>query len=108
MQACSIPRDRLRRRWMRIFSATSRWRRPLAKSPSLLQDDLTAFWREAERAFPDISETWLVVIDAGGQQVLNLLSPRGEALPRRSLGLYSFSRSCPESALKLRLQTTIV
>ena len=56
----------------------------LASSPSLLDDDLSTFRAEAERAFPDTRETWLVVADVEGQQLMNLLTPRGAPLPRRN------------------------
>ncbi len=55
----------------------------LAMSPALLADDLTAFRQEAERAFPDVSETWVVVADKEGRQILNLRSPPGQPLPLR-------------------------
>lgn len=55
----------------------------LAMSPALLADDLTAFRQEAERAFPDIAETWVVVADKEGRQILNLRAPPGQPLPQR-------------------------
>jgi hypothetical protein len=56
----------------------------LAKSPALLNDDLSVFRAEAERAFPNAAEAALVVSDLNGQQLLNLLLPAGAPLPRRS------------------------
>lgn len=58
--------------------------RLLAISPSLLADDLVAFRKEAQRAFPDTSEMWVVVADADGRQILNLRSPPGQPLPQRN------------------------
>ena len=55
----------------------------LAKAPSLLNNDLTTFRTEAERAFPDASEAALIVSDLQGQQLLNLLVLPGAPLPRR-------------------------
>ena len=73
----------------------------LAQSPALLDDDLAAFRRDAERAFPDLSRSWLIVSDLEGQQILNLLRPPGTPLPRRTVaGLAAqqraFERRAPQ------------
>jgi two-component sensor histidine kinase len=58
--------------------------RMLSTSPALMADDLEAFRKEAERAMPALSGGWVVISDRDGQQILNLLRPAGEPLPRRS------------------------
>ncbi len=66
--------------------------RVLAASPSLLEDDLSHFRVEAERALPDGRAAWLAVSDVSGQQVLNLLRAPGEALPVR-VGMVSHRKA---------------
>jgi two-component sensor histidine kinase len=56
----------------------------LSASPALMTDDLAAFRAEAERALPALSGGWVVVSDEDGQQMLNILRPPGEPLPKRS------------------------
>ena len=58
--------------------------RALVASPALLDDDLTAFRLEATRAFPDISDTWLIVSDPSGRQLMNLTTSDGKDLPMRN------------------------
>ena len=58
--------------------------RALVASPALLDDDLTAFRLEAKRAFPDISDTWLIVSDPSGRQLMNLTTSEGTDLPMRN------------------------
>lgn len=70
----------------------------LAKSPALLDDDLSLFRNEAERAFPDTSETWLLVADLKGKQIMNLLARPRQPLPFRSLE----GRTVQARALDLR------
>lgn len=52
----------------------------LAKSPSLAAGDLAGFQRHAQAATP--AHAPVVLVDAGGQQLLNTLRPLGERLPR--------------------------
>ncbi len=53
----------------------------LATSPFLTSLDLAAFYRQAREVAPHHGDT-LVLTDQSGQQVLNLLRPLGEPLPR--------------------------
>lgn len=55
----------------------------LARSPDLLSDDLTVFEAEARRAFAQVPDTWVIVADLDGQQILNIAAPPGQKLPRR-------------------------
>jgi two-component sensor histidine kinase len=59
--------------------------RALAASPLLREDDLGPFRAEAERAFPDLTNNWLIVSDSVGQQIMNLKRPIGLPLPRRMI-----------------------
>ncbi len=72
--------------------------RALAASPALLNDDLSAFREEAERAFPERKYQWLVVSDRDGQQAMNLLRPVGSKLPMRA-GLASHRKALETGAL---------
>ncbi|HLN09604.1 MAG TPA: PDC sensor domain-containing protein, partial [Xanthobacteraceae bacterium] len=56
----------------------------LALSPSLLNDDLATFRREAEQMRPTLSGAWLIVADPAGQQLINLHLPADAPLPRRA------------------------
>ena len=56
----------------------------LATSPALQNDDLATFRKEAERAAHGLSDGWIVLSDQDGQQLVNLLRPEGDVLPRRS------------------------
>ena len=56
----------------------------LSRSPSLLNDNLDAFEAEARRAFPAGAETWVLVADVDGQQLLNTFAQPGQPLPRRN------------------------
>jgi two-component sensor histidine kinase len=56
----------------------------LAKSPSLLADDMVDFRREAERFFPDTSEAWALVADEHAYVLMNLLFPADEPPSKRS------------------------
>jgi two-component sensor histidine kinase len=58
--------------------------RQLATSPSLQGDDLAAFRDEALRASPGLSGGWIVISDESGQELMNLIRPAGEPLPRRT------------------------
>jgi PAS domain S-box-containing protein len=58
--------------------------RALATSPALLDNDLSAFETDARRTMADVKDTWLVVADLEGQQLVNTLTPRGTPLPRRN------------------------
>ncbi|WP_324152158.1 sensor domain-containing diguanylate cyclase [Ideonella sp.] len=53
----------------------------LSTSPALAAGDLAAFDEQARRALPYLPGNNLVLSDAGGQQLLNTLLPRGEPLP---------------------------
>lgn len=53
----------------------------LSTSPALAVGDLAAFDEQARRALPYLPGNNLVLSDAGGQQLLNTLLPRGEPLP---------------------------
>jgi two-component sensor histidine kinase len=55
----------------------------LATSPALQSDDLVAFRQEAQRASPGLSGGWIVLSDQDGQQLINLIRPANEPLPRR-------------------------
>jgi two-component sensor histidine kinase len=69
----------------------------LAKSPALLSDDLAAFRQEAERALPGLSGGWVVVSDADGQQIVNLLRRPDDPLPRRNPQALEFQRRALET-----------
>jgi signal transduction histidine kinase/ActR/RegA family two-component response regulator len=56
----------------------------LSRSPALFDDDLNAFEAEARRAFPAGAETWVLVSDVDGQQLLNTFAQPGQPLPRRN------------------------
>ena len=58
----------------------------LAASTSLQNDDFDTFRKEAERARPKMSGSWIVVADHEGNQVFNLARPPGETLDRRNPG----------------------
>lgn len=58
--------------------------RTLSRSPALLADDLAAFEAEARRAFPSVTDASVLVADTDGQQLLNLVQPSGQPLPRRA------------------------
>ncbi len=53
----------------------------LSASPSLLEDDLSAFRLQAVAVFPDISAAWPLVSNLDGQEIMNLLPL--PSLPRR-------------------------
>src|SRR6185436_1588986 len=55
----------------------------LVRSPALLDDNLDAFEVEARREFPK-RDTWVLVADVNGQQLINTLAQPGEPLPRRN------------------------
>jgi signal transduction histidine kinase/CheY-like chemotaxis protein len=57
----------------------------LATSPQLASGDLGSFYRQASEALPRMGGTRVVLIDAGGQQILDTLRPFGEALARHAL-----------------------
>ena len=52
----------------------------LAASPAVLEEDLSAFRSEAARAYPEVSEAWVLVADAEGRQLMNLLREPGQSL----------------------------
>jgi two-component sensor histidine kinase len=56
----------------------------LATSPSLQNDDYKAFRDEAERARPGISNGWVILSSEDGQQLVNLVRPADEVLPKRN------------------------
>ena len=56
----------------------------LSRSPALLDDNLDAFEAEARRAFPAGADTWVLVSDVDGQQLLNTFAQPGQPLPRRN------------------------
>lgn len=55
----------------------------LARSPALLEPDLTAFRAEIASIFEAKKTSWAVVSDAAGNQILNLRVPAGQPLPKR-------------------------
>ena len=55
----------------------------LASSPHLLNDDLRDFEAEARRAFGNVSNSWVVVADLEGRQILNTGEKARQPLPRR-------------------------
>ena len=55
----------------------------LAHSPALLDDNLDDFEAEARREFPQ-GDTWVLVGDVNGQQLINTLAQPGAPLPRRN------------------------
>lgn len=64
----------------------------LATSPALQNDDFKTFREEAERARPGLSNGWIVLSDANGQQIINLLRAPEEKLsvrvtPAATLGM---------------------
>jgi two-component sensor histidine kinase len=58
--------------------------RTLATSPSLANDDFKAFRDEAERARPGLSGGWVILSSEDGQQLVNLVRPVDEPLPKRN------------------------
>ena len=56
----------------------------LARSPSLLDDNLDTFEAEARRAFASIPDAWVLVADPGGLPLLNIAMRPGEPLPPRN------------------------
>ena len=56
----------------------------LASSPLLLDDDLRAFEAEARRAFASVSNSWVVVADPEGRQILNTHEKSKQPLPPRA------------------------
>ena len=74
----------------------------LAVSPLLMEDDLSAFRVEAGQALPDISDTWLAVSDARGQQLMNLAALPGKQLPiRNPAALHVQNRSFTTGAVQI-------
>jgi PAS domain S-box-containing protein len=55
----------------------------LARSPALLGDDLSAFEGEARRAF-STPDAWVLVADAEGQQLINMVREPAAHLPSRN------------------------
>ena len=70
----------------------------LASSPHVLDDDLREFETEARRAFTDVSNSWLLVADPEGQQIMNTAGKVRQPLPRRN----SFAIATQQRALKSR------
>lgn len=66
----------------REVSSTTRTLQALAVSESLDQDDLTAFYQEAQRIV-QTQPTWLgvILLTPDGQQIINSFRPFGTALP---------------------------
>jgi two-component sensor histidine kinase len=64
----------------------------LATSPALQADDFAAFREEAQRATPGLSGGWIVLSDAGGQQLMNLARPAGGPLAQRSSAAIELQR----------------
>ena len=56
----------------------------LASSPHLLDGDLREFETEARRAFTDVSNSWLLVADPEGRQIMNTDPKARQPLPLRS------------------------
>ena len=69
----------------------------LATSPALQADDLSAFRAEAERAALGLSGGWIVLSDQSGQQLMNLIRPAGEPLPRRPPNALELQRRAIET-----------
>ena len=55
----------------------------LARSPALLDDNLDDFEAEARREFPAGPDTWVLVADVNGKQLVNTLVRPGYPLPNR-------------------------
>lgn len=64
----------------------------LARSPALVAGDLETFHTEAERAFPLGSDSWILVSDVDGRQLINQLRPPGVALPKRAAAAIAAQR----------------
>ena len=65
----------------------------LARSPSILEDNLEAFEAEARRAFASSPDALVVVADPNGQQLLNTMRRPGQPLPIRDpIGLATQQR----------------
>jgi PAS domain S-box-containing protein len=56
----------------------------LSKSPTLLRGDMERFWQEAKDAIAFVPESWILVSDPDGKQLLNTLRPFGTVLPPRN------------------------
>ena len=56
----------------------------LSRSPALLDDNLNAFEAEARRAIPAGVDTWVLVSELDGQQLVNTIAQPGQVLPRRN------------------------
>ena len=46
----------------------------------MLEEDLSTFRNEVARAYAEVSETWVLVADAEGRQLMNLLREPGQSL----------------------------
>jgi PAS domain S-box-containing protein len=57
----------------------------LSSSPELLSGDFSAFYARAKQALEYLPDSWILVVDPDGQQLLNTLRPFGEPLPKRPL-----------------------
>lgn len=66
----------------REFEGVERSLRALSTSPSLAQQDLRAFHAQATEVLADHYVNNFVLIDAGGQQLLNTAGVFGQALPK--------------------------
>jgi PAS domain S-box-containing protein len=66
----------------------------LARSPTLLEDNLDGFEAEARRVFASTTEAWAVVADLAGQQLINTGARPGQRLPvRNAIGLAAQERA---------------
>lgn len=57
--------------------------RTLATAPSLLDDDLGTFEADARRALGGVKDTWVLVANLDGEQLLNLVPPHRGPLSKR-------------------------
>jgi PAS domain S-box-containing protein len=66
----------------------------LARSPALMEGSLEGFEIEARRIFASVPETWVVVKDLAGQQLVNTASRPGQRLPVcNAIGLAAQNRA---------------
>ena len=70
--------------------------RTLVTLPSLLDDDLRVFEADARRALADVKDTWVVVADLEGQQLVNTFAPVGARLPKRTAAAIAAQQAASE------------
>ena len=74
----------------------------LASSPHLLEDDLGEFEAEARRAFASVTDSWVIVADLDGRQIMNTASKARQPLPQRTpLGIAAQKRALETHSIQV-------